>query len=281
MAEQQTRKSNVIITGASSGIGEETANLFAEKGFRVFGTSRREHPDYGDVEMLRLDVCSDDSVQHFIKEIFERVDGIDVLVNNAGIAHKGFAEETTMEEARKVFETNFFGVMRLTNAVLPGMRARRQGRIINVGSLAGCIAVPDEAFYSASKHALAGYTEALRQEVWPLGLHVSLVEPSFFKTNIHEAPTKSDDTIADYDAARRAIRKVWLKGARQADDPHKVAQLILKIAMARAPRLRYGAGREGIWVPRLKAFLPQWAFEWVLHRRFGLTKIRDDGEATD
>src|SRR5262249_7702769 len=119
---------------------------------------------------------------------------IDVLINNAGVEHVGVAEETTLEDARAVFETNFFGVVRMTNAVLPDMRDRRQGRIINVGSLAAWVGEPGGAFYSASKHALAGYTEALRHEVWRFGIHVSLAEPGVFKTNIIQAASMTEGT---------------------------------------------------------------------------------------
>lgn len=174
MPQQQIIPQVALITGASSGIGEATARIFVEAGFRVFGTSRHKHPNKGGVEMLQLDVRSDDSIEYCVAEALRRAGRIDVLVNNAGILLEGFfAEETAMEDARTVFETNFFGVARMTHAVLPGMRSRRQGRIINVGSLAAWVGEPGEAFYSASKHALAGYTESLRHEVWPLGIHVS------------------------------------------------------------------------------------------------------------
>ncbi|GAB3504725.1 SDR family oxidoreductase [Amycolatopsis cihanbeyliensis] len=168
----------VLVTGASSGIGLATALAFAEHGARVFGTSRRPRPAGGGVEMLELDIRSDDSVRRCV----ERVGRIDVLVNNAGIMCEGFAEEVTPAEAREVFEANFLGTVRVTNAVLPGMRAGRAGRIINVGSLAAWVGEPGEGFYAASKAALARYTEALRQEVWHLGIAVSLVEPGAFRT---------------------------------------------------------------------------------------------------
>jgi NAD(P)-dependent dehydrogenase (short-subunit alcohol dehydrogenase family) len=163
--------------------------MFAAEGFRVFGTSRHSRPDMGGVEMLHLDVRSDASVTHCVADVMTRAGRIDVLVNNAGIEHIAVAEETTMEDARAVFDTNFFGVVRMTDAVLPHMRAQRRGCIINVGSLAAWVGEPGEAFYGASKRALAGYTEALRHEVWPLGLHVSLIEPGAFKTNIVRTTT--------------------------------------------------------------------------------------------
>ena len=124
---------------------------------------------------------------------------IDVLINNAGVLHLGLAEETTREAVLAVFETNFFGTVRLIHTVLPHMRSLRKGRIINVGSLASRVSEPGEAFYSASKCALAGYTEALRHEVWPLGIHVSLVEPGVFKTNVLQAALITEPGIQDYD----------------------------------------------------------------------------------
>lgn len=269
---QQPVKQNVLITGASSGIGQATARLLAGAGFRVFGTSRRRHPDEAGVEMLELDVRSDESVARCVAEVLARAGRIDVLINNAGVEHVSVAEETTMEEAHVVFETNFFGVVRMTNAVLPGMRARRQGRIINVGSLAAWVGEPGEAFYSASKHALAGYTEALRHEVWPLGIHVSLVEPGAFKTNLIRAESMPEGTITDYDAVRRAVRHTLQEALRQGDDPRQVAQLILKVARARSPHLRYGVGREAHWLPYLRVLLPQWLFDYLLRRGFGLVK---------
>lgn len=276
----QTELNTVLITGASSGIGETTARLFAQEGFRVFGTSRRKRPDESGIEMLELDVRSDDSVRHCVQEVLSRAGRIDVLINNAGILLQGlFAEETAMEDARMVFETNFFGVVRMTNAVLPGMRSRRQGRIINVGSLAAWVGEPGEAFYSASKHALAGYTEALRHEVWRLGLHVSLVEPGAFKTGIYQDSSKPEHTIADYDGPRQAARHTMQEAARHGDNPCKVARLILRIARARSPRLRYIAGRNERWVPYMKVLLPQRLFDYALRRGFGLLAERGESDA--
>ncbi|MGH3242236.1 MAG: SDR family oxidoreductase [Spirillospora sp.] len=165
----------VLVTGASSGIGRATARLFADRGARVFGTSRHARLDEREVRMVRLDVGSPESVRRCVDEVLAAGGGIDVLVNNAGIMLEGFAEETAPDDAAAVMDVNFFGTVRVTHAVLPGMRARRQGRIINVGSLAAWVGEPGEAFYAASKAALARYTEALRHEVWHLGIHVTLV----------------------------------------------------------------------------------------------------------
>ena len=266
----------VLITGASSGIGKSAATLLAENGFRVFGTSRRGLSDEGGVEMLELDVRSDDSVRRCVTEVLTRAGQIDLLVNNAGMMHMGVAEETTMEDARTVLETNFFGAVRMANAVLPGMRQRKRGRIINVGSLAAWVGEPGEAFYSASKHALAGYSEALRHEVWPLGIHVSLVEPGAFKTNVLAAASQSSIRMHDYDAVRRAISRTMQNSLRRAGDPGCVAQVILNVARARSPLLRYGVGSEARWVPYLSTLAPQRVFDYLLRRGFGLAKSTAD-----
>jgi NAD(P)-dependent dehydrogenase (short-subunit alcohol dehydrogenase family) len=261
----------VLVTGASSGIGKMTAQLFAEEGYRVFGTSRNKLPDESGVEMLELNVCSDGSVARCFAEVRARAGRVDVLVNNAGIWQVGLAEEMLMDDVRAIFETNVFGVVRVTTAALPAMREHRSGRIINVGSLAAWVGEPGEAFYSASKRALAGYTEALRHEVRPLGVHVSLVEPGAFRTNILEgARTSPRHEIVDYKGVRDAIDRTLRKAASHGEDPRKVAELILKVARAPSPRLRYGVGTEAYWLPYLKVLLPQSLFDYLLRRGFGL-----------
>jgi NAD(P)-dependent dehydrogenase (short-subunit alcohol dehydrogenase family) len=272
MIHQQHNKPTVLVTGASSGIGQATARLFAEEGFRVFGTSRRMRVQEWGVEMVEMDVRSSDSVERCTAELLARAGPIDVLINNAGVMHQGIAEETTMEDARAVFETNFFGVVRLTNSMLPLMRARRQGRIINVGSLAAWVGEPAEAFYSASKSALARYTEALRHEVWCLGIHVSLVEPGAFQTNVLRAASENRTPIGDYNAVREAARRTVREGLRKGGDPRTVARLILKVATARSPRLRYGAGLEAVCLPYFKLMMPQRLFDALLRKGYGLSK---------
>src|SRR5215216_4969064 len=138
-----THQQVVLVTGASSGFGQLTATLFAKKGYRVFGTSREEHSATPQgVEMLVLDVQSDQSVQSCIQQLLRLVNHIDLLVNNAGQAHASVIEETGFEQAKDIFETNFWGVVRVTNAILPIMRQQRRGHIVNVSSLAGLIGVP-------------------------------------------------------------------------------------------------------------------------------------------
>jgi len=265
-------RQNVLVTGASSGIGRMTARLFAAKGFCVLGTSRTSHPDEDGVEMLALDLTSDDSVTRCIEEVLTRAGHIDVLVNNAGVWQVSIAEETPLPIAHAIFEANFFGVVRMTNAVLPGMRKGRAGRIINVGSLAAWIGEPGDAFYSASKKALSGYSEALRHEVWPLGIHVSLVEPGPFRTNLADTISATENAIDDYDAVRQSFRKTLERALDEGEDPVRAVNLIVKVARSRAPRFRYDVGSGAAWLPYLRTLLPLQLFDYLVRRGFGLTK---------
>jgi NAD(P)-dependent dehydrogenase (short-subunit alcohol dehydrogenase family) len=259
-----------LVTGASSGFGRLTALGLQQRGYRVFGTSRREQPATSTVEMLVLDVCSDASVQECVAHVLERAGQIDLLVNNAGILHVNLVEETPLEVAKALFETNFFGVARMTNAVLPSMRQRRQGRIINVGSLAGLVAVPAEAFYSAGKFALEGFSEALRIEVEPFGIKVSLIEPGFFRTELHANDSRTGSPISDYDQMRRTLQKAIKQKLENGGDPAEVAQLIVRVAEEHSPALRYRVGNDARWVPRLKQWLPESWFMRGVRRNFGL-----------
>src|SRR2546425_4076146 len=195
-----------VVTGASSGFGKATAFLLAARGFRVFGTSRTPRADRDDgFEMLELDVDSDVSVFRCVKTIQERAGAVDVLVNNAGLVLTGSIEETSTEEAKAHFETNFFGAVRMTRAVLPPMRERRRGCIGNVGSIAGAIPVPFEGFYAAAKAALLAYSRALRLEVARFNIHVSIVEPGFFRTNIGNARKVAAKPLDAYASARERV----------------------------------------------------------------------------
>lgn len=271
-SQQRCGTPTALVTGASSGIGEATVRRFVAAGFRVFGTSRQERPDTHGVRMVRLDLRSPESIRGCVREVLAAAGGIDVLVNNAGVLHQGFAEETTPEQAGESFDANFFGTTRLIRAVLPGMRERRCGRIVNVGSLAAWVGEPGEAFYAASKAALARYTEALRQEVRHCGVAVTLIEPAAFTTGAVEAAATAAPVIEDYNGPRERARSVLAASLARGGDPERVAALILRVALARAPRLRYGAGPEARWLPVVKALLPQAVFEHLLRRAFGLPR---------
>src|SRR6059036_4361432 len=195
----------VLITGASSGFGRETARILLGRGFRVYGTSRNPsaRPQEPGVGMIALDVDSDNSIQSGVKELLEETGRIDVLVNNAGYVLTGGAEETSMVEAKAQFETDFFGHVRMTKAVLPTMRKQGSGQIINISSIAAILPVPFEGYYAAAKAALLAWSEALRHEVKSLGIKVSVIEPRFFKTNLGEARRVAKFPIRDYDELRQ------------------------------------------------------------------------------
>jgi len=260
-----------LVTGASSGFGLLAAGRLAAKGYRVFGTSRRPASVTSHaIEMFELDVRSDDSVRKCIETVKGRADRIDLLVNNAGREHASVAEETSLAEAKDVFETNFWGVVRVTAAVLPLMRRQGSGRIINVGSLAGLMGVPGQAFYSASKFALEGYSETLRLEVSSFNIHVSLIEPGFFKTNLNATMSLASNTIPDYATMRPAIESGIRDAIANGDDPRKVVDAIVAVAESRSPPLRYRVGNDAVWLPRVRAIMPDRLFRLGMKRRFKL-----------
>lgn len=269
-----TERKIALVTGASSGFGRLIARRLHHREYRVFGTSRNKDAvaDPG-VEMLTLDVRSQDSVQVCVRTVLDSEGRIDVLVNNAGTTHLSLAEETGVDEARVVFETNFFGIVRMTNAVLPAMRARKSGRIINVCSLAGLVAIPGQAFYTASKFALEGYSEALCYEVEPFGVHISLIEPGFYRTRLHESRGLEARRFGDYDCLREVLNSSIERSFVEGGDPAEVAELVVRVAGAKAPRLRYRVGSDARWVPVLKGLLPQKAFAMGMRKRFNLRKV--------
>ncbi|MFA5864496.1 MAG: SDR family NAD(P)-dependent oxidoreductase [Phycisphaerae bacterium] len=251
MSEQKV----VLITGASTGFGRETAALLSQKFYRVFGTTRRQLPG-----LLTLDVTSDDSVHACVEKILSIAGRIDILINNAGFVINGLAEEVTLEQAKSIFETNFFGCTRMINAVLPIMRKQNQGRIINISSLAGLVATPGHAHYSATKFALEGYTESLNYELKTFNIQCALIEPGFFKTDLNKNMVQAAQTIPDYSFLRSILIDIFEKGVRTGQDPAKVANLILKVIESNAPKLRYSIGPGAPWVQILKCLLPQKLF---------------------
>ncbi|MFF7160891.1 oxidoreductase [Streptomyces sp. NPDC008086] len=233
-----------LVTGASSGIGRETALALVAAGFNVVGTSRdtsRVTPLDG-VTFLGLDVADDASVAAVVQEVNERFGRIDVLVNNAGVGSMGAAEETSVEQARSVFDTNVFGVMRLVNEVLPHMRAQRRGRVINVSSVLGFLPQPYMAAYAASKHAIEGYTESLDHEVRDHGVRALIVEPAYTRTGFEANSAKPDTPLHAYAKQRRTVDRVMAEAVRSGDAPAVVARAIVTAATASKPKPRYTAG---------------------------------------
>src|ERR1041385_1086530 len=198
-----------LVTGASSGIGKATAERLATAGYTVYGTSRRRAtPDRRPFEMLSLDVTSDESVEAAVHALLRSEGRVDLLVNNAGfgVAPAG-AEESSIEQARLIFETNFFGIVRMTRAVVPHMRHQGGGRIINIGSVLGFLPAPYMALYAATKHAVEGYSESLDHEVRTWGIRVSVIEPAYTKTHFEANLLKPDATLDEYREARATVSR--------------------------------------------------------------------------
>ena len=233
-----------LVTGASSGIGEATAQRLAAAGYKVYGTSRRGAAARGQTfEMLPLDVTSDASVEALVKEVVRREGRIDLLVNNAGfgVAPAG-AEESSIEQARAIFETNFFGLIRMTRAVLPHMRKQGSGRIINMSSVLGFLPMPYGALYAATKHAVEGYSESLDHELRTRGIRVSVIEPAYTKTSFDANFLEPDSKLDAYRDARIALSQRVKEVMAIADEPGIVADVVVKAAGAAKPKLRYTAG---------------------------------------
>src|SRR5437660_2176035 len=216
----------VLITGTSSGIGKAVATAFAARGFEVFGTSRnpqRSEPIAG-VELLPLDVSDQASVTAAVSTVIQRAGRIDVLVNNAGVGVFGAAEESSIAQAQELFDTNFFGLIRLTHEVLPHLRAQGSGRIINVGSVLGFLPAPYGALYAASKHAVEGYSESLDHETREFGVRVTVVEPGYTNTSFEANAADADSPIESYVTIREHVQRVLTEAVHAGDDPAVVAE---------------------------------------------------------
>ena len=261
-----SQKPVALVTGASSGIGQATAELLAAHGFTVFGTSRAPREDTRSYTWLPLDVRSDDSVQAAIQSLLAQAGRIDLLVNNAGYVQFGAIEESSVADAQAQLDTNLFGVIRMLKAVLPVMRQQGSGRIINMSSIVGHVAAPHFGLYATSKFALEGLSEALSEEVRPFGVSVSLVEPSYVNTPIVNQPPTN--LIAAYTNARQAALQAYMKSSKKGMEPGAVARAILRAATTTRPRLRYPVGQDGKALLLLKRLLPESAFEALKRRLF-------------
>jgi short-subunit dehydrogenase len=256
-----------LVTGASSGIGHATAKALQNAGFRVFGTSRRAAAERsGGVTVLSCDVTDDASVAKLVDEVLTEAGRIDLLVNNAGIGLLGGAEESSAAQAQALFDVNVFGVLRVTNAVLPTMRRQRKGRIINISSIMGLIPAPYNALYASTKHALEGYSESLDHELRTFGIRVALIEPGFTRTSFEENLMKPDRSLAAYDSGRAGMEVQMRNGVQAGDAPAVVAETVVKAATTAVPRRRYTAGRLARQVRIMRRFVPESAFDKSLRK---------------
>jgi NAD(P)-dependent dehydrogenase (short-subunit alcohol dehydrogenase family) len=279
-----------LITGASSGFGLLTSIELAKAGFRVVATmrdlGRRDRLDQAiaeegvatKVDVRALDVTKFDAIQAFVDEVIHDYGRLDVLVNNAGFAVAGFAEDIKLDELRLQFETNFFGAVAMTKAALPTMRRQRSGHIIQVSSIGGLNGMVTASSYSASKHALEGWSESLRLEVNSLGIKVVLVEPGAFQTDIWTrgavmAEQATKDTSPNLQRSLRMRERVQQLPKA---DPIVVARLIVAIAQNPNPKLRYLVGRDAKLQLALKRLLP-----WKWHEKVVANFLKIDERKID
>jgi short-subunit dehydrogenase len=248
----------VLITGATSGIGLMIASTLHNSGYKVFGTSRfpEKYKDKVTFELLPLDVHSQESISNCLEILFTRVAVLDVLINNAGSFLGGFVEETTMKQAYDQFETNFWGAVKMTKALLPVFRKQRLGKIITTGSLTGLIGVPYSSYYVATKHALEGFFKSLRLEVKKFNIKVSVIEPGFFKTNIDAASVYAERSIGEYDELRKTIGGFFNVSVTHAPTPEPVADIVLEIIQSENPKFSYPIGKNSRFLPALQFLAP-------------------------
>ena len=253
-----TKASIALVTGASSGIGEATAERLSKAGYKVYGTSRRgAQTGERSFAMLPLDVTSNESVEAAVTEALRLEGRIDLLVNNAGFAvAPAGAEESSIEQAWSIFNTNFFGIVRMTRAVVPHMRQQGGGRIINIGSVLGFLPAPYMALYAATKHAIEGYSESLDHELRTRGIRVSVIEPAYTKTQFDANFVQPDSTLDEYREVRAVLGKRLKEVIQAADEPVVVADVVVKAAIAAQPKLRYAPGGLANRLRMLRRFAP-------------------------
>jgi NAD(P)-dependent dehydrogenase (short-subunit alcohol dehydrogenase family) len=266
-------KKVVLVTGGSSGIGKSIALYLQEKKYTVYGTSRNpdSYPD-SPISLLALDVQHQDSINLAVKKLIEKEGQLDVLINNAGVGITGPMEETPIDEIKNVMETNFYGPLRVLQAVLPQMRIQKSGRVINITSIAGYMGLPYRGIYSASKGALEIATEAYRMECAHLNIHFSNVAPGDFATNIAAGRFHSPVILgSDYERGYAHTLKLIDEHVDGGSDPMEVAHKIYEILQKKNPGIHY---KVGSFLQKfsvvLKKILPEKHYEKMLMKHYGL-----------
>jgi Short-chain dehydrogenases of various substrate specificities len=262
----------VVVTGVSSGIGRATAGKFAKRGCRVFGTVRNtaKAKSLPGVVLVEMDIRDETSVQKGIQSIIAQATRIDVLVNSAGVTLLGSTEETSIAEAQSLFDTNVFGILRTTHAVLPHMREQGSGRIVNISSVLGFLPAPYMSLYSASKHAVEGMSETLDHEVRKFGVRVALVEPSFTKTSLDINAPHVASKLSAYADERDSVLRAIEKSVKGAPEPDGVATAIVDAALG-AWRMRRTPKGQASLLSKLRRFMPAGPVDASLRKTFGLT----------
>jgi len=283
----------VLITGGTDGLGRAAALLLAEKGYRVFASGRSPEKRMEldriaaskklPLESLELDVCDDASASRGVQQVLQKAGAIDVLINNAGVGMMAVAEELKLEDLRRLYETNIFGVLRVTQAVLPHMRALRKGRILMLSSVAGILTPPCYAAYSSSKHALEAISNALRVELYPFEIDVVLIEPGYIMTSFQQTARELAQEYVD-GASKSPYAKVYegaIAGASSSrkeskTTPEDCARVMLEAIEASHPKARYPVTPLAKWATIGKRFLPDTLLDSFLRRKYGIVREEED-----
>ncbi|HHW32483.1 MAG TPA: SDR family oxidoreductase [Clostridiaceae bacterium] len=301
MLVHNSDKNNVVlITGASSGIGKCLASLLSQRGYRVYGTSRKQplmnmesrsnaaghgmsrdnttfdrgstdSPDCGFIKMIQLDVCCDESVEQAVNYVIQQEGRIDILINNAGFGLAGAVEDVSHEEAYRQFDTNFFGVLRMCRKVIPIMREQKSGIIINISSVAAQFSIPFQSMYSASKGALELVTEAMRIELKPFGIKVCLVEPGDTRTSFTDNRQTAKAALQEDSAYGERFRKsvnAMIRDEINGPAPEGVAKVVLKLIKRKNPPIRKVVGIKYKVFVFLKRLLPSRIVEYLISKMY-------------
>jgi len=289
MTNGATLQKTVLITGATDGLGRAAALLLAQRGYRVFAAGRSAEKRAQldalsreknlSLETVELDVCDDGSVQRAVANVLAKTGAIDVLFNNAGVNFTAAVEDLRMEDWRRQFETNFFGVLRVTQAVVPHMRERGHGRILMMSSVSGFVTAPTQGAYSSSKFALEAMSNALRLELYPFGVHVVLIEPGYIVTGIQQAASELSKPYMDKMNSgpyaplySQFLESVTESRAKSKTTPEDCARVILQAIEAPNPRIRYGVTQLATVAKWCKRLLSDKAVDAIFRRRFGIVR---------
>jgi NAD(P)-dependent dehydrogenase (short-subunit alcohol dehydrogenase family) len=287
MSDSGAKQKSVLITGATDGLGRAAALLLAERGYRVFAAGRSSEKRAQLDALAReknlplasvaLDVCDDGSVETAVGTVLGKAAAIDVLINNAGVNYTAAVEDLTMADWRAQFETNFFGVLRVTRAVLPHMRELRSGRILMISSLSGLVTPPTQGAYSSSKHALEGLSNALRLELFPFGIEVVLIEPGYIITGIQKAAAELSRPYVQKGGPyaplyARFFTSVDDTRAKSKTTPEDCARVMLEAIESPKPKPRYGVTSLAPFVKWSKRLLTDSAMDAMLRRRYGIVR---------
>lgn len=279
----------VLITGATDGLGKAAALLLAKRGYRVFAAGRSAEKRSQlealvrekklPLETLEMDVCDEASVQRAVLHVFDKAGAIDVLINNAGLVYGGAVEDLRLEDWRRQFETNVFGVIRVTQAVLPKMRERRKGRILMMSSVSGFVTPPTQGAYSASKHSIEAVANALRNELYPYGIVTVLIQPGYIVTNIQKTAMDLAQSYQEKIASgpyAKIYATYWTSAkttrAQSKTTPEDCARIMLEAIETPRPKARYTVTPLAAVAKWAKRLLSDRAADRMIRRRFGITR---------